>query len=388
MYKILVPFITFSFMFVAHLSSQENVPAELTLKHKFFEVDIALDQLLGFKWRDGQLALRRDWIAQNKVEPEQEPEHDPRDRVGIERRLRDHIRGMGEQSPFQYELSQVTEKLGARGHGRSGGGDNMTIRYRCRQHKCSAQIDGENCYVTFRQSSPPHQRFTLEETVDGRLKLLLDYEEGFVLIAQGKAGHASVSVISNGNAATYTAKNFAEMYKHQPDVIDNIFAVVLDHLKIGQPLTTSSSEVKAYVTEQLLALRNSAQRKEELGKIISQLNSRKYAIRASATEALKASYPRWKTELTQLSADESLPVESRMRIKSIIADFKDDGKRYDSIIEIVKENELLSDDEYLFSLADENAQPLMDAIFAQVNKNSPELSLAEVKAKYKSWKTK
>lgn len=352
------------------VDAQKPAPARVDFGEEFFdEANVSLNNLLGLKWDNGRLKLRRDW------EPEKK-EQDNNDR----------IRRAIARSPFENELRKVTKKLGGRGYGRSGNGTEMNINVRCPEYFVMARIKEQNYFVEIFQDKTPYQRFTFEENGNGRLCITLTNESEIIRAYQNDVGLLTLSIFNDDLTSTFKAKSFKDLFENQPEAA-KLFVKCLNHVHIEQPLSTVSNEVQQFIKEKLIENLPSRAESDELKGLVDQLDADTYSVRSAATEVIKNNFNNWRAELQVLAQQDSLSIETRMRLKNIIDSVNVERWQKKSVRDFAEQNELLKNDEFLFSLADESDQQLMAAIIKQVQRNNPESTEATIKKKYETWKT-
>ena len=369
--------VLFSISEVAVSQMEATVVPKLKFTNSFFDDDDQpLSRLIALNWDGRKLRLRRDWR-----EPGVE-EVDPNDPIAAMRAQ--HRARIGTATKLGNEFSIVCRNLGCRSGGQSGSGKDSVITRRGENYYCMAMEGETDCRFHFIGHGIVEKRFEFHERDDGRLSMSLFTDDDIVQILQKKEGSVRITVIQEDNPVIVArAKDFRELYEMQPMVVKRLFLPFLEHLSIGLPLETDSEEIRDFVTKKLLADLELSD--EDLTTYLKKLESNSFAERSQATEALRARFNVWGESYAKLIEDKSVPLETKMRLKSIVDESKARLNDLKSVREFVEQNALASKNDYLFSLITEKDEKIQKAVFLQVRKNDPELSTEQVEEKYKAW---
>ena len=288
------------------------------------------------------------------------------------------------ETAVEYAFGKVAMQIGCQSRGRTGSGGSMLLTARSDNYLCTARIDGDDYRFTFQVREKPLRRMVVERLADKRLDIVYSLPTGQIICSQDSKGRAAIVVLVDGTNAVYSGNSFRELLKENPEVGDSIFWPLMDHLEIGRPFDRSSVEVQDFVKNWLLTKNHTLS--PAIEDVVKKLNAKKFRERSAAMDSLRRNFEKWSEDLNVLAKDESLPIESRMRIKKIINESKVFNSNNTKISEFVVDNKLLADDEYLFSLADESNKKLFNAVLRQVQENNASLDLEGARAKFQTWK--
>jgi hypothetical protein len=164
---------------------------------------------------------------------------------------------------------------------------------------------------------------------------------GDVLFRFKQSADGAVEVVEMAGDETmrYTAPSFAEFYRDHVDYCEVRFLPLLDYLGITIPMSRLDERVVQCVIAELQAL--AEHRSDDVQQLIEQLGSKEYAQREAAAQMLKEGIVRYAPSM-RVALGESLSVEARMRIKSLLQHSQ--GNQTEEMVAALK---LLEDVEYL-----------------------------------------
>lgn len=373
----------FNIIFVSALALQSQLQAqneldtipEPSFADSFFADDIRpLARLLALKWDGRNLRLRRDWRQPVALE------FDPNDPIAVIRARRQQRR-----SPLCNEFMKAAKILRCASGGISGSGaGSTTITCHGNGYHFVTFEGATDLRFTFTKDKLDRQRFEVRERDDGTLSFLFITDDDIVKVTQKKDGQVLVAVVRGDKTATAKAKDFRELYELRPAVISRVFLPLMKHFGIDLPFTAESNEVRMFVTSKLLSHLDRSDK--DLARHLKQLESNLFAERDQATTALRTRLNVWRDKFKEMADDKSVPLETRMRLKSILDDAKSLESESKSIREFVEQNKLMSQNDFLFSLVAAGDDKIRAAVFNQVQQNDPELSNEQIEAKFEAWR--
>ena len=152
-------------------------------------------------------------------------------------------------------------------------------------------------------------------------------------------GSVEVVEIADDDMLRFEAESFVDFYRKNVEYCELRFLPLLDYLGVTPPISRLHPDVMQRVINELYKV--SEYRIAEADELIAALSSPEYSRRELAGEKLKENVARFAPAL-KAALHDGLPVESRMRIKSLLHD----ANRNESD-ELVMALKLLDDIEYL-----------------------------------------
>ena len=377
--QMITVFLALQFGCVSSLpAKQELQPLKLT-GNLIEAEDKILEPLLGLEVLDGRLKLRKNWST-TMPEPRKH-----------ERRLggRFNERRLGGRfihqnaSPFGIESSKLIDKVKCNRRGTSTQGDEQEFHGVNRAVKLSLANSDEGYNFSVRQLRGDENRLELEVRTDGSLAFLFLFEDGLFRLTQN-AKRVRLVVIQNENLGSWSAENFSQLYRQNPEPIDQILMPLMDYLGMERILTMNSAEVRNYAKPALQVLSDGPD--EELSKMVKQLGAPSYVERTIATETIRENFDRWQQQLLSMKNDESLSTEALARIELVLESEQLDTPRRQFIADYIESEKLFQDQAFMFSLVDD--PKMLELVVAKLSAGDDDSDAEAIRAAYRQWKSK
>ncbi len=302
-----------------------------------------LADLLPLKFVGGRLALDRDRWSRTKGD-------DVARKEVIEKLVKQYAaRGMDEKQARRMAESMARHRVrsGLRGALRnvvSSGSFSMSTS----DGQMSVRVSkGSGSFSALMQETAGPGRILHFRSDAGRLRIMLVSPETQFVLLVAQDGDGTFRVLDLAGDAPFRAraKSFEAFCRTHRAYAFRRLLPLLTHNGVGVPPPPHGEAVRGKV---LAMLRNALtpQKTPDAAALIAQLDDSSYAKREQATRRLAAEFGRCHGAIEKAAADESLSLETRMRLKKILADA---GPHRD-LSDVVAAYGLLEDPTYLVEL--------------------------------------
>ncbi len=209
----------------------------------------------------------------------------------------------------------------------------------------------------------PWRVIEFEAREKDEFRLVVVVEDNCFILSQSPAGAIRCAITKPESALVKTAKNFAELYRTEPEFVKKEIIDYLDRLGMRGPATPEGAAFRAAVVRRLRSrLPGVRQAAEEA---IQALNSPEYDHRQAAFLKLSKN-----AELYQPVLEEYLKnnqeIESRVQLERLVAFAQDQTGEYDALIDAFDSLESKSQLEEIKKDANDEERLLIDAQLRQI----------------------
>lgn len=224
----------------------------------------------------------------------------------------------------------------------------------------------------------PQRVIELSDDGKGGIRLMFTHPDGdMILFNQSRKGAFTISAIIEGKPVIANGESFLAMYKNHKSLADSQVLPVLESLKIRLLLSPYTPEVRKSV---LALVTRTPETIQEGQKLITDLDSDKFAVREKATRQLNEQFAIYKDLIQTKVKDTTLSAESAARLSKIL-DAHPDSVRVDQVVAAL---DLPNDPTYLVELLDGTTGADRASVIARLEKATDQ-RLGDDIAGWKAW---